>query len=131
MGLFSKSKKVAGTKAKEETKNTAWHMLTDLKQLEEIVTQSKSQPVAIFKHSTRCGISKMVLKQFESSYNLTDSQLKLYYLDLLNYRNISDEIGFKFQVMHQSPQLIVIKNGVAVANASHNDIQAAELQNFL
>ena len=131
MGLFSKFKKTETDLKKKAVTQTPWNILNNLKQLDEIVEESKSQPVAIFKHSTRCGVSRMVFRQFESSYDLTDSQLKLYYLDLLNYRNISDEVGFKFQVMHQSPQLIIIKNGVAVANASHNGIRASDLQQFV
>ena len=85
----------------------------------------------IFKHSTRCGISRMVLKQFESNYDIDPSQMKLYFLDLLSNRDVSDEVGYKFQVMHQSPQLIVIKNGVAVAHASHHSINASELKKFI
>ncbi len=128
MGLFSKSKKVKEEKVIEQV---PWNVLSSMDQLEEIKEQSKSQPVAIFKHSTRCGISRMVMRQFESNYSLNDTQLKLYYLDLLNYRSISDEVGYAFQVMHQSPQLIVIKNGTAVAHASHHGIQANELEKFI
>jgi bacillithiol system protein YtxJ len=57
--------------------------------------------------------------------------LKVYYLDLLNYRDISNEIGVMFQVMHQSPQLIIVKNGVAVYNASHSDITEIQLSEFM
>ena len=128
MGLFNKSKKTKEAKVENQV---PWHVLSSLEQLDEIKELSKSTPVAIFKHSTRCGISRMVMRQFESSYSLKDEQLKLYYLDLLVYRSVSDEVGFTFQVMHQSPQLIVIKNGTAVAHASHNSIQARELENFI
>lgn len=128
MGFFSKTKKV---KEEKIEKQVPWHVLSNISQLEEIKKQSKATPVAIFKHSTRCGISRMVMRQFESNYSLNDTQLKLYYLDLINYRAISDEVGFTFQVMHQSPQLIVIKNGTAVAHASHHGIQAQELEKFV
>ncbi|MFT5077738.1 MAG: bacillithiol system protein YtxJ [Planctomycetota bacterium] len=128
MGLFSKSKK---TKEEKTENQVPWHILSDISQLEEIKELSMSRPVAIFKHSTRCGISRMVLRQFESTYSLKDEQLKLYYLDLLTYRNISDEIGFTFQVLHQSPQLIVVKNGVAVAHAAHHGIQADALEKHI
>jgi bacillithiol system protein YtxJ len=128
MGLFSKSKRPKEEKIENQV---PWHILSDTSQLEEIKELSKSMPVAVFKHSTRCGISRMVLRQFESTYSLKDEQLKLYYLDLLTYRNISDEIGFTFQVLHQSPQLIVIKDGVAIAHAAHQDIQADSLETFI
>ena len=129
-GLFG-SKSSSEEKVEKEKKIVPWHRLNSLEQLKAIVEESKTKPVAIFKHSTRCGISRMVLNQFESSYNLDDSQLKLYFLDLLSNRDISDEVGYTFQVMHQSPQLIVVKNGNTVHQASHNSISAQDLERFI
>lgn len=117
----------------EEKENNAvpWNRLLSLEQLNELEEESKTLPVAIFKHSTRCGISRMVLKQFESSYKIEPDKMKLYYLDLLNNRDVSDEVGYKFQVIHQSPQLIVIKNGNAVAHASHHSINSLDLHPYV
>lgn len=129
-GLFG-SKNSSEEKVEKVKKVVPWHRLSSLEQLKTIAEESKTKPVAIFKHSTRCGISRMVLNQFESSYNLDDSQLKLYFLDLLSNRDISDEVGFTFQVMHQSPQLIVIKNGSTVHHASHHNINAHDLERFI
>ena len=126
-GLFKGSEK----EAEKEQKAIPWHRLTTLEQLKTIKEESKGKPVAIFKHSTRCGISRMVMNQFEKSYDLTDNQMKLYYLDLLSFRDVSDEVGYAFQVMHQSPQLIIIKNGTAVAHASHHSIQASSLHQYI
>lgn len=131
MGLFSKFKKTQPDGVKKEIIETPWRVLSEMQQLDEIVEQSKTMPVAIFKHSTTCGISKMVFRNFERNYELTDAQMKLYYLDLKAYRDVSNEVGYKFQVIHQSPQLLVVKNGVAVAHASHHSIQAAELDKFI
>jgi bacillithiol system protein YtxJ len=133
MGLFGLfgSKNSSEEKVEKVKKVVPWHRLNSLEQLKTIAEESKTKPVAIFKHSTRCGISRMVLNQFESSYNLDDTQLKLYFLDLLSNRDISDEVGFMFQVMHQSPQLIVVKNGNTVHQASHSSIQAHELEKFI
>lgn len=117
----------------EEKENNAvpWNRLLSLEQLNELEEESKTLPVAIFKHSTRCGISRMVLKQFESSYKIEPDKMKLYYLDLLNNRDVSDEVGYKFQVIHQSPQVIVIKNGNAVAHASHHSINSLDLHPYV
>lgn len=131
MGIFDKLLKSQRDIAKEEIIEVPWHVLSEMKQLDEIVEESKSKPVVIFKHSTRCGISRMVLRNFEKAYNVTDDQIKLYFLDLLAYRNISDEVGHRFQVQHQSPQLIVIKNGNAVAHESHHSIQASTLEEHI
>jgi bacillithiol system protein YtxJ len=73
----------------------------------------------------------MVLNQFVDIYELNTDQIDLYFLDLLSYRSVSDEVGFKFQVMHQSPQLLVIKNGEVVAHASHGQINAVDLSRFI
>ena len=127
MGLFDFFKS-----DKEKTKSTdkqalPWRRLQSLDQLTAINKASNNKTQVIFKHSTRCGISKMVLRQFEDSFALTETDLDLYYLDLLNNRDISNEISAKFQVMHQSPQLLVLKKGKVVHHASHHDIQAADL----
>ena len=130
MGLFDIFKTPVDL-AKEEIVEVPWHVLSKMEQLDEIVEESKSKPVAIFKHSTRCGISRGVLKLLEKNYNLTDAQLKLYYLDLLENRSISNEIATRFKVHHESPQMIVIKNGVVVHNDSHHSIDASHLKRFV
>lgn len=126
-GIFNNNKE---EKVAEET-FVNWIPLTSLEQLESIKIASETEAILIFKHSTRCGISRMVIKQFENLFTEETKNLKSYYLDLLNYRNISDEVGYSFQVMHQSPQLIVVRNGVAVAHSSHNDITQTNLSKFL
>jgi bacillithiol system protein YtxJ len=51
-----------------------------------------------------------------------------YFLDLLNHRDISNEIASKFEVVHQSPQLLLIKNGKSIYNTSHENIDAIVLR---
>ena len=104
-----------------------WIPLTHLGQLNEIMELSHQQPVAIFKHSTRCSISRMALKQFENEFDLEGS-VTPYFLDLLNHRDISNEIATRFEVYHQSPQLLLIKEGKSIYDASHSDIDAVELK---
>lgn len=123
MGLFNKLFGENGTKG-TSSGNINWNDLTDIKQLDDIIQESASIPVLIFKHSTRCGISRMALGGFERNYSIGQEQAKLYYLDLLEHRDISNEIASAFHVTHQSPQLLVIKNGVVVYHASHGDIDA-------
>ncbi len=114
--------------AKEESK-MAWRALTDLGQLNEIINESTEKPVAIFKHSTRCSISRMALRQFEQEFDLEEKVVP-YYLDLLEHRDISNEIANRFGVYHQSPQLIVIKDGKSIYDASHGDINADDLKRY-
>ena len=107
-----------------------WIALNSMAQLHTIVENSKTKTQLIFKHSTRCGISRMVMNQFIAAYDL-DAKADVYYLDLLNYRDVSNEVGYKFQVLHQSPQLLVIKNGVVVAHASHGAINDLDLSQLM
>ncbi len=111
--------------------NVNWIHLTNIDQIKQIRSLSKSETVFIFKHSTRCGISKMVIKRFENMFDESMTNVKVYYLDLLNYRDISNEIAVAFKVIHQSPQLLIIKNEVSVFNASHQDITSVKLQDYL
>ncbi|MDO8317554.1 MAG: bacillithiol system redox-active protein YtxJ, partial [Flavobacterium sp.] len=72
-----------------------WNELTDLGQLNEIIAASNEKPVAIFKHSTRCSVSRMALKQFENEFNNSD-KVTPYFLDLIAHRDISNEIATRF-----------------------------------
>lgn len=107
-----------------------WIPLTSMGQLDEIVALSNEKPAVIFKHSTRCSVSRMALKQFETEYDLED-KVDVYFLDLLEHRAISNEIATRFNVYHQSPQLLLIKGGKSVYDVSHSDIDAEELKRKL
>ena len=131
MGVFNGLFGSKGKKEKKEEKSIPWITLNSIDQLEEITKKSLTKPQFIFKHSTTCGISRMVMNMFKGSYNLSENQADLYYLDLHAYREVSNETGYKYQVMHQSPQLIVIKNGTTVLHASHGAIAEVDLQQFV
>lgn len=107
--------------------NVNWTELTDIAQLAEVTAISNEKPIVIFKHSTRCSISRMALKQFEREYDLNDS-VAAYFLDLIAHRDISNEIASRFNVYHESPQLILIRDGKAVYDVSHSDIDAVALK---
>ena len=107
-----------------------WNLLTDLNQLNSIVDESAEKPVVIFKHSTRCSVSRMALRQFENEFDMED-KMSTYFLDLLEYRSISNEISNRFAVEHQSPQCLLIRNGKSVYDASHSDIALEDLKRFI
>jgi len=132
MSIFSN---IFGSSEKETTSNSKinWIPLTSLNQLNEIVSVSNERPVVIFKHSTRCSISRFALKQFEKEFDVErlDSNVSAYFLDLLEHRDISNEIATRFNVFHQSPQLLLIKDGKSVYDVSHDAIDAGELKTKL
>jgi bacillithiol system protein YtxJ len=108
-----------------------WHKLNDISQLNAIIDLTKEQSanglaVLIFKHSTRCSISSMALNRLETRW-VDNEEIPAYYLDLLNHRDISNEIANVFSIEHASPQVLLIKNGVCIYNASHTSISAADI----
>ena len=111
---------------KEKASKINWIPLANLDQLNEIVALSNDKPIAIFKHSTRCSISRFALKQFENEFDSADAT-DTYFLDLIEHRDVSNEIASRFQVVHQSPQLLLIKGGKSVYDVSHSDIDAKDL----
>ena len=102
-----------------------WETLTEEAQLENIIEESNRQPVVIFKHSTRCSISSMAKNRLER--DTPPEKIKFYYLDLLRYRSVSTKIAEMFQVWHESPQVLVIKNGQCIYDESHNGINMKEI----
>lgn len=105
-----------------------WLPLNSLSQLDEIDQKSQTSPVVIFKHSTSCSISGMSKMRLEGKWDLENDA---YYLDLLNYRPISLALAERYQVHHESPQILLIKNGECIYDASHFDITVEELKEAL
>lgn len=117
MGFFDK---ILGSKNTEESKSKPnWVELTSVGQLDEAAEASKTQKVILFKHSTRCSISASVLNKFEK---MVGEEHKLYFLDLIAHRDISAAIAEKFNVVHQSPQAVVLENGKVTQHDSHYGI---------
>lgn len=102
-----------------------WKNITDLTQISEI--QQKEGYSLIFKHSTRCSVSSMAKRRFELDWEVLPADTSLYFLDLISYRDISAQIAETFQVHHESPQILLIKNGDCILDASHSDISADEV----
>jgi len=102
-----------------------WVNLTSLDQLNEI--KNADGYSLIFKHSTRCSISMMAKRNFEFNWEVIPVDTKLYFLDLISFREISNSVAEVFNVAHQSPQILLIKDGDCVLEASHSDISAEEV----
>ena len=102
-----------------------WIEITHISQIDDLKHSSNDNRVIIFKHSTRCSISSLALSKFERNWNYDD--VTPYFLDLINYRDISNHIAEVFNVEHQSPQLLVVENGQCVNHASHNSISSIDL----
>ena len=126
MGVFGS---LFGENFSEQAAPVDWKKLTDLKEFDAMLQESYINSVVVFKHSTRCSISRMALRQFESDWKLYGNQMP-YFLDLLAYRSISNAIAERLCVTHQSPQVLVIKDGQAIYHTSHEGISVAALLKF-
>jgi bacillithiol system protein YtxJ len=97
-----------------------WIEITTEKEIDNLLTLSETKSVFLFKHSTTCGISHSVFHSVENG--LKDEDVAIHLLDLLSFRNVSNYIATKLNVIHQSPQLIVLKNGEVIYHTSHHSI---------
>jgi len=106
-----------------------WILLTNESQIEQIIADSSSKPQVIFKHSTRCGISSMAKNRLER--NLQPDDVDFYFLDLILHRSVSQKVAETFQIEHESPQILLIKNGHCIYAESHNGISMDEIVEHL
>lgn len=108
-----------------------WIPLHAAEQIDAIIERSKTVPCLIFKHSTRCNISAIAKYRLEDDWDFSEQALEPYYLDLLAFRPLSQLISEKFQVHHESPQILIISGGECTHDASHLDISVAEIKDVL
>ena len=102
-----------------------WINITDINQLNGI-KEAEGYSV-IFKHSTRCSVSLMAKKGFEADWDVIPAGTSLYFLDLISHRDLSAAVAEIFKVHHESPQVLLIKDGECILDSSHSDISAEEI----
>ncbi len=102
-----------------------WQSLVSEVQLEQLLLTSKNKFQLIFKHSTRCSISAVTLNRLER--NMPNGEIDFWFLDLIQYRSLSNTIADSFKVYHESPQVLLIKNGICVYDESHGAISSDEI----
>jgi bacillithiol system protein YtxJ len=101
-----------------------WTSLDTAEQLNSI--KQKPGYSVIFKHSTRCSISMMAKRRFEMDWSQLPDEIPLYFLDLIQHRDISNQVASTFSVHHESPQLLLIKDGECILDQSHGEISVEE-----
>jgi len=108
--------------------NINWLPLSELNQIEQLRERSKNVPCLIFKHSTRCSLSSLAQNRLESHWAFGEGDLIPYHLDLVANRPLSDAVVEAFGVRHESPQVLLIRNGVCTYHASHLDVSVKSLK---
>jgi len=101
-----------------------WKHLNSTDDLDEAITSSNNSLVILFKHSTRCSISRMAEKMLAMGWDESLDSVEAYHLDLLNHRDVSAAITETLNVHHQSPQLLVLQNSEVLEVSNHSDISA-------
>lgn len=99
-----------------------WNELRSPDQLDVIREESKTKPVLIFKHSSRCSVSQLTLDRLQRKWDAKADIIKPYFLDLITFREVSNRVADQFSVEHESPQVLLIRHGSAVYDRSHFDI---------
>lgn len=129
MGIFDS---VFGKKQQttNEDKKIPWISLESMAQLDEIKINSAKKAQLIFKHSTTCGVSSMVLKMFNGSFD-PSLDCDLYFLPIQSHRELSNAIAEKFGIRHESPQLLILKDGKVSFHTSHGAIADLDLSKYL
>lgn len=107
-----------------------WKTLNSDEDWGNAVAASHDTPIVVFKHSTRCSVSRMALKIIEQQWDLPD-KIDAYLLDLLSNRNISNAVENEMKVQHQSPQLMCIRDGKCVFHSNHGNIDPVEVKPYL
>ena len=107
-----------------------WKTLNSMEEWENAIAASHNHPIVVFKHSSRCSVSRMALKMLERRWDLPEST-DAYFLDLLEHRDISSSIESKMGVQHQSPQMLCIRDGKSVYHANHGSIDPVEVKPYL
>jgi bacillithiol system protein YtxJ len=108
-----------------------WNEIKSIKEVDDIITKSVVNTQIIFKDSTHCGISAYAKSRIDDGYGHIEGKANFNYLDLLAYRNVSNYIAERLNVIHQSPQIIVIKDGKAVHSVTHHSIHPEKIAEYL
>jgi len=95
--------------------------IDDKTALENLLTDSRQKPVIVFKHSNACSISARAYREMEKF----EGQVNI--LEVQSAREVSRELANLTGIRHETPQVIVLRDGKAVWNASHFDVTAGDV----
>jgi bacillithiol system protein YtxJ len=109
-----------------------WNVLNSVEQIDQIRQESNEKLILIFKHSSRCNISRATLDRLERNWKEEEmGKVKPYFLDLISYRNVSNELAEVFDVEHESPQVLLIEKEVSAYNRSHFEIDYGQIKDAI
>ena len=99
--------------------------------VERAIGASHHRPVVICKHSATCGISAQALDSLEEWFGAESRTPEAYIVTVQTHRALSTGLAERFGIRHETPQLLLLRDGVVTWHASHHHVRGAELQAVL
>jgi bacillithiol system protein YtxJ len=88
-------------------------------QLDALLEQSHQAPVLIFKHSSTCPVSAGAFAELRSFLDACEAPCRVGVVVVQTARGVSNAIAANLAVPHESPQALLVRDGVVTWSASH------------
>ena len=105
-------------------------MYKAINNLDQVLEISREKPVLILKHSNTCPISARSKTQVDS-FLAKRNGIEAYLVVVQKERGMSNEIERILGITHQSPQVLIVRDGKAVTALSHFRISENSLSRAL
>ena len=76
----------------------------------------------VFKHSNKCEVSKVVYKRLQDALDNKTLNISIFMLVVQDSRELSDFIEKETKIKHETPQIILFKDGKVIYTESHYKI---------
>ncbi|MCU0328857.1 MAG: bacillithiol system redox-active protein YtxJ [Chitinophagales bacterium] len=100
------------------------NLISSIEALEQKLLDSHERPVLFFKHSTICPVSTYAHKEIINHLEALETEMDVVKIEVIEARPVSNALAERTQVTHQSPQAILVRNGLSIYDESHYQIQA-------
>lgn len=102
------------------TNRLKWNLLGSKDDIEKLKVLSRSKICFILKFSPRCGTSSLASYRLERAWSDEEmTGVVPFFLDVIEKRDLSNQVAVEFDIKHESPQALLIKDGVAFYTSSH------------
>ena len=107
--------------------NINWNTISSNEDLDELLERSKQRPQLIYKHSTICSFSRMAQGELISAADEIEKKADINYVGVIETRPLSNKVSQVLGIRHESPQIILVKNGEAIWDASHGGVKGSTI----
>jgi bacillithiol system protein YtxJ len=104
-----------------------WSPISGIDNIDAILQASSEKPQLIYKHSHRCSVCILAKEELEGIADQVLDSSDLYMINVIHQRDLSNAIASTFDVRHESPQVIIIKDGEVAWKGSHWAIKGTDI----